>query len=64
MTTETHTPEELNSGGWLAGGLRAHALDDCGGDAVPTHICNLAADLIDALRAENERLREALANHG
>ena len=31
--------------------LRLHAFDDCGGKDLPTHICNIAADIIAALRA-------------
>ncbi len=31
--------------------LRLHAFDDCGGKDLPTHICNIAADMMQALRA-------------
>lgn len=31
--------------------LRLHAFDDCGGKDLPTHICNIAADMLAALRA-------------
>lgn len=38
----------------LEADLRRHALDDCGGRFVPTHVANIAADQL-------KRYREALA---
>ena len=41
--------------------LRLHAFDDCGERPLPTHLCNVAADFMEKLQAENEALREELA---
>lgn len=45
----------------LVAALRLHASDDCGGAHVPTHVCNLAADEIERLRAALTEIAHPLA---
>lgn len=52
----------------IVAGLRAHAFDDSGDTDLPTHIANVAADLIERLATPSsspteEGLREAQSRH-
>ncbi len=46
----------------MVAALRLHAFDDCGERDMPTHIGNVAADMLAQVAAERDRLREVLVH--